>query len=201
MKQYVAEVRRYVECVGNVRFAAPMDWMTEDAILRKTGTTVEHHQMLTLLNFVELLNAAPDLPWMPVLQGRSWGDYMRHAEWYEKAGVDLKKVPVVGLGTMCRRSAQTLPNAVIATLAADGLRLHALGYKLRGLALAKDHLVSSDSLAWSYNAQRNPPLPECSHASCNSCLKFALRWRAKVMRLLGVDEPPREDPSVQGWLF
>jgi hypothetical protein len=206
VRQYVTEVRRYVECIGNLAFAAPMDWMVEDQVLAKTGLTVQTHQMLTLLNFVELLNADDRLPWIPVLQGRSAGDYFRHAEMYAAAGVDLKRWPLVGVGTMCRRSAETLPNAVLHALArVDGLRLHAFGYKLRGLALSKDDLVSSDSLGWSYHARRTPPLPECAgtHERCNNCLRFALQWRTKVLRLLGKEEPPErpaEGPR-QGELF
>jgi len=164
VKQSVAEVRRYVECIGNLAWAASMDWMTEENILEKTGKTIEAHQVLTVLNYVELMGAAPDLPWVPVLQGRSIGDYWHHVEMYQRAGVDLKAAPVVGCGSLCRRQLSTAMNAMLATLArVDKLRIHAFGYKLRGLALAHLDLASSDSLAWSYAAaqvsgrKRRPP--------------------------------------------
>jgi hypothetical protein len=200
-RDYVAEVRRYRDCIGNLVWASPMDWMTEQEVLKKTGLTVAHHQMWTLLNFVSLLNEAPDLPWVPVLQGLSWGDYMRHTDMYRDSGVDLKAFPVVGVGTMCRRQGTTTPNAVLATLHSMGLKSHAYGYKLKGLALAHPHLESSDSLAWSYAARKRPPLEGCGHAHCNNCLRYALLWRKKVMKLLGRDDPPEPETAEQKLLF
>lgn len=44
--------------------------------------------------------------------------------------------------------------ATLATLASEGLRLHGLGFKLKGLASAVQYLASADSLAWSYAARR-----------------------------------------------
>jgi hypothetical protein len=71
-----------------------------------------------------------------------------------------------------------------------------LSAKTRGLALFADDLVSADSLAWSYNARRHPPLPECvgRYDHCNSCPRYALRWRAKLMLTLGITEPVRGEP-------
>ncbi len=200
---YIEEIRRYVACIGNVVFAAQMDHMCEPFILQKTGKTVEKHQRLTLENYLELMEKAPELPWAPVLQGWTVGSYWEHAEAFQKAGVDLSKVPVVGVGSICRRQATTRACALLATLKADGLNTHAFGYKSRGLPFAQEFIRSADSLAWSFNARRNPPLPECVgvHQHCNTCLKWALRWRAKVMKLLNVVEPPREEPPVQGMLF
>lgn len=202
IKTYVEETRRYLECIGNMRWASSQDWMCEPQILQKTGLTVEEHQRRTLENYRELMQLAPDVPWAPVLQGWSVGDYWRHAEAYQDAGIDLAKAPVVGVGTMCRRQSTTRANALLATLHADGIRCHAFGYKLRGLALAHEHLTSADSLAWSYAARRRPPLPGCQHTHCNNCRKFALLWRRKVLRLLGQpDEPLPPEPPVQRLLF
>jgi hypothetical protein len=203
VRQYVAEVRRYVDCIGKLRWATAMDWMCEPAILQRTKLTVEEHQRRTLENYRELLQLAPDLPWVPVFQGWSIGDYWRHADAYQKAGVDPSKVPVGGVGTLCRRQSTIRANPLLATLHAEGLRLHAFGDKLRGLALAKDFLQSADSLAWSYRARKHPPLPECQdrHAHCNTCLRFALRWRSKVLKLLGMEALSGQEPPVQRLLF
>lgn len=102
-RQYVAEVRRYVAEIGNLRWAATQDWMCEPFVLAKTGFTVEEHQRRTIDNVKQLLDLAPELPWAPVIQGWTWGDYMRHADAYQKAGIDLARFPAVGVGSVCRR--------------------------------------------------------------------------------------------------
>jgi hypothetical protein len=62
-----------------------------------------------------------------------------------------------------------------------GIRCHGFGVKVRGLRSYAEHLVSSDSMAWSYDARRKAPLPGCPHKNCANCLKYALRWRANVL--------------------
>jgi hypothetical protein len=43
-------------------------------------------------------------------------------------------------------------------------------------------LASADSLAWSYAARRQPPLPGCElrHINCANCPRYAARWYAHV---------------------
>jgi hypothetical protein len=64
-------------------------------------------------------------------------------------------------------------------------------------------VVSADSLAWSYGARRRPPLPECrgDHAHCQNCLRYALRWRRKLLDTLDIDEPARTELRAQLRLF
>lgn len=181
--EYAAFVRRCRDEVGNLQWAAVMDWMCEPRVREKTRESVEDHQLRTVISYLELRDIAPDLPWVPVLQG--WGvcDYWRHVEQYRRLGVDLRKLPRVGVGTVCRRQ-NTISGANIVSTLADGFELrnlHGFGFKLGGLELIADKLASADSLAWSFNARRNPPLPGCPHAACGNCLKFALRWREKVV--------------------
>lgn len=33
--------------------------------------------------------------------------------------------------------------------------------------------MSADSLAWSFDARRSAPLPDCAHANCATCLRYA----------------------------
>ena len=67
--------------------------------------------------------------------------------------------------------------------ARDGIRLHGFGFKRTGLALCGESLESSDSLAWSYNARRKPPLSECkgTHKNCANCPQYALMWRKELL--------------------
>ena len=176
---YAKEVRRFRDEIGMMDWAAPQDWMCEEKVLQKTGLSVRHHQMYTLLNYVTLLNLDPGLPWIPVLQGWTMGDYLDHVEMYLKAGVDLSKAPVVGVGSVCRRQATIRTSLLMTWLADEGLKLHGFGVKISGLRVYRQHMASADSLAWSYNARRNPPLPECRHKSCANCMRYALQWREK----------------------
>src|SRR5438093_13421298 len=115
VERYIAEVRRYVECIGNLQWAAAMDYMVEPSILRKTGLTVKEHQRRTIENYLELRAKAPDLPWVPVLQGWSIVEYWEHEEAYRKAGVDLAALPLVGVGSVCRRQGTTGIGVLMAT--------------------------------------------------------------------------------------
>jgi hypothetical protein len=189
-RQYVAEVRRIVDQVGRPDFIAPQDWMCEPEALAKTGLSLRMHQQLTIWSYQELRDLAPDLPWCPVLQGWGVTDYWRHHDWYDAVGIDLVGLPVVGVGSVCRRQGAASAGSIFYTLAERGLRnLHGFGLKTKALAIAAElvgvygycYLASADSLAWSRQARFRPPLPGCSHATCANCIRFALAWRRKVL--------------------
>lgn len=181
---YVTEVRRYRDEIGGMEWAAPQDWMCEPWICQKTGLSIAEHQRRTVDNYLELKALAPDLPFIPVLQGWQPADYLACWEMYERAGVLLRNLRLVGLGSVCRRSKEKEGAAIVAALADQGLRLHGFGFKLSGLRLCGERLASADSLAWSYNARRNPPLDGCAHKSCANCPKWAVEWRQRVLAAL-----------------
>lgn len=183
-EEYVAAVRRYADEVGNMQWAAPRDWMCEEFILKRTGLSVAEHQRRTVEDYLRLRDLAPELPFIPVLQGWSLSDYWRCAELYDDAGIDLAALPLVGVGSICRRQHTVKATHILHTLAADGLKLHGFGFKLQGLRNASKHLASADSLAWSYNAWRHPPLPghEARHKNCANCVDWALMWRDKALQ-------------------
>jgi hypothetical protein len=178
-----AEVRRWREEVGNLRWQAAMDWMTEDSVLKKTGKSVSEHQRLTVEGYLELLSLAPELPWVPVLQGQRFSDYARHVDDYARAGIDLAQLPLVGLGSVCRRQGTATVEDLLRHLAGEGLRVHSFGMKIQGLARAAHYVVSADSTAWSLRARRSAPLEGCGHRSCRNCLRFALTWRQRVLEV------------------
>lgn len=184
--QYIAEVRRYRDAIGGMEWVSPMDWMCEPWIVERTGLTVEDHQRRTLLNYRRLTDAAPEVPWVPVLQGWQTDDYLRHADQYAAAGVDLARLPRVGLGSVCRRQGTIEAEGIVRSLA--GLRLHGYGFKTSGLYRAADALVSADSMAWSAGARRKPPLPGCRHQNCANCPRWAMLWRDRVIARLAENE-------------
>jgi hypothetical protein len=180
-RQYVEEVRRFRDEIGGMDWAAIQDWMCEPFITEKTGLSVAEHQKRTIESLLDLRSRAPDLPWTPVLQGWRSVDYLRHAEAYSLAGIDLRKEPIVGVGSVCRRQSGVDAARVLWRLHTLGIRLHGFGVKLGGLASSADVLTSADSMAWSFGARRSAPLPGCTHKNCANCLRFALEWREKVL--------------------
>lgn len=179
---YGAEVDRWAETIGNVAWAAPQDWMCEPFVLAKTGQTVRDHQQRTIESVLELRATRPHLPFAPVLQGWTIDDYLDHVDQYAAAGFDLAAEPIVGVGSVCRRQRDTEIDAVMRALARFELRLHGFGVKTSGLDLYGEVLASSDSMAWSFDARYNDPLPGCEHRGrCTNCPRYALRWRDELL--------------------
>lgn len=180
--QYLAEVRRFRDEVGKLEWAAVQDWMCEPAILARTKLSIADHQERTIDSFLTLTSAMPEMQWVPVLQGWRERDYWDHCERYARRGVALDRMPTVGVGSICRRQSTREAAQIIRGLSNAKLRIHGFGFKQKGLAACRNHLVSSDSLAWSFNARRSPPLLGCAgHKNCANCLVFALRWRQKLL--------------------
>lgn len=181
-KQYVAAVGRYQSEIGNLVWAAPQDWMCEPWLIEKTGLSVAEHQARTIQSYLDLCELAPTVPWIPVIQGWKGGDYLRHVDAYERHGVTLPRLPLVGIGSVCRRQRTQEGLDILRLLSWPGLKLHGFGVKMSGLLKGARYLASADSLAWSYNARRNPG--QCpaqkTHKNCANCLPFALRWRARL---------------------
>jgi hypothetical protein len=204
---YADRVRRYRDEIGALTWAAPQDWMCEPIViaggragrLRFAGTrlTVAGHQRRTVASLAHLRALAPDLWWLPVLQGYTVAEYLACAGMYAAAGIDLTAEPLVGLGSVCRRQATGEAHQIITALHQRGItRLHGFGVKILGLARYGHLLTSADSLAWSEDARRRArPMPGCPahrpgcpprcrahHANCANCLRYALHWRtAKVL--------------------
>lgn len=193
--QYVTAVRRYRDEIGNLMWAAPQDWMCEPIVISGgkagrltfagTGLDVAEHQRRTVENLVLLRRLAPDLPFVPVLQGYTLADYLRCIELYAAAGVDLTAEPIVGIGSVCRRQHTAEIAEVVAAVAARGIRLHGFGMKSVGLANVADVLASADSMAWS---MRGRHVEGCtsSHKTEANCLRFALAWRDQLDTRLGL---------------
>lgn len=186
-EQYADEVQGWQTDVGRMDWAAVQDWMCEPQIRKQTGLGVEEHQRRTIQSYHQLVALAPHVPWTPVLQGWEPRDYEAHLAMYDTEGVDLRTLPLVGLGSICRRQGTDEIIGLIRTLRQAGLRLHGFGVKKQGLAKAQADLSSADSLAWSYAARRQPTReigePTCRdrHANCANCLLFALKWRRKLI--------------------
>lgn len=210
---YAHAVLRYRDEIGGLAWAAPQDWMCEPDMLKKTGLTVAEHQRRSIESVIEL--RALGAPVIPVLQGWAFGEYFAHIEAYDRAGIDLRAEPTVGVGTVCRRQNTTTASVLMHGLAALGIRMHAFGFKKTGLKACADiflgaadstfdepfpaegdeegGVASSDTLGWSYHARREPPRAECRgrHINCANCLPFALEWREELFE--SIENARRKD--------
>lgn len=192
---YAAAAQQYCDRLQRVRFVAPQDWMYEPFMLARTGLSVAVHQQRTVDNYLQLVHLAPEVPFIPVLQGWQVADYLHCVQLYQAAGVDLASLPRVGLGSVCRRQSSTDITTIVTTLAGLGLRLHGFGVKTGGLARYGHLLASADSMAWSFAARRAAPLPGCAarHKNCANCLRYAARWHATVTSRLTAPRPVQLD--------
>lgn len=189
-QQYIQDVGRYVDW-GGLNWAAPQDWMVEPHMIEKTGLSVEEHQRRTVDNFLTLRDEAPDLPFIPVIQGWTMRDYANCIDLYSEAGIDLTKEQTVGVGSVCRREATYEIQAIMNQLYDRGLHnIHGFGVKTNGLKRYGQFLQSSDSMAWSIAARMGVG-ERCDwcksnpgrRVNCANCLGYALNWREKVVAI------------------
>jgi hypothetical protein len=183
VRQYIWEVWQAREDIGGLQWAAQQDWMCEPFIVQKTGLSVLIHQQKTVDNYVELMSTAPTLPWIPVLQGFLLEEYLRHVDMYAQAGINLSKLTLVGIGSICRRQHTVEAAAIIRTIAALGIPLHGFGLKEQALKRVAKVVYSADSMAWSFTARRQKVrLSGCHHKTCANCLPYALSWRKQLLK-------------------
>lgn len=168
-------------------FIAVQDWPCEPSVRVRTGMSVAWHQEATTDSYLQLAEGFPWLPWLPIVQGWSLPDYVRHVEAYAAAGVDLTAASRVGIGSICRRGSQRAVAAIVETLAARGLRLHAFGASVNALRLVGHLLTSSDSQAWSATARREHiRLSTCTHpGDCRNCPAYAAQYAAAATAAAG----------------
>ena len=201
-RQYINDLRRYRDHFGPyLRWAAPQDWMCEDAIIRGgtfggqhfagTGLSVVEHLHRTVGNYLDLKAIDDTLNIIPVVQGRLPADYEQCIDLYDRAGIDLRREPIVGIGSVCRIQATTEAAEIVehvAGIVGTG-RLHGFGFKIEGLRRVAHLLGSADSHAWSAQGRLTPAL-DCDfrlprsrgpHKNEANCLRFALAWRARVL--------------------
>lgn len=166
---YAAQLHRLdTQGVVKIAVASCQDYMCEPFMLAKTGLTVLDHQRMTIERYDALLDALNELydgliPFqvMPVIQGFSTEDYLRHMDMY---GDRLKPGMWVGIGSVCKRQGNVaiIEDLLLAIHAKrPDLRYHGFGVKLTALqsAIVRRVLYSADSMAWSFAARklgRNP---------------------------------------------
>jgi hypothetical protein len=191
-EDYVHGIRRYQSEIGRLQWASQQDMMVEDVMLARTGLTIADHQQQTINNFLTLRTIASDLPIIPVIQGQTLSDYLRHIDAFNQAGIDLTKETTVGIGSVCRRQASKEIVGIVQGVTNAGIRLHGFGMKTLGLTKVYHLMQSADSMAWSFIARkRQIRLPQCTHKAqkCQHCMEFAILWRQELLESLQNSTP------------
>lgn len=169
-EEYAKQIRRWSLC-GKMLSAVTQDYMCEPFILEKTGLDIAVHQRLTISRYdaiVHLVRGASYI--MPVLQGFSGDEYVKHLKDY---GSRITHGAWVGVGSVCKRNSK--PAEVLSILKAikcvrPDLMLHGFGLKKTSLRdkLICSVLYSSDSMAWSFSARK--------HGKNSHSLTHAKKW-------------------------
>lgn len=197
--QWVGLARRCAEHVGQLAHVSTQDWLCVPRVLDATGGTVADHQARTLESWHTLTQLAPELPWVPTLQGWHPDDYLAHAEMYEAEDTRLADLPLVGVGSIATRQHSRVVGELVVALHDLGLRnLHAFGAKRMGLASWGWAVASADSQGWSLDARWSDGprcRPDATHQRCTRCLPWALEWAAPTAALVGA--PGYWQPSLQ----
>ena len=185
---YAREVNRWAYPGSGLLAAVAQDWMCEPFIIKKTGLSVDEHQRLTIERYDELAALVRGTYLMPVLQGYTAGDYLRHIELY---GDRLGSGAYVGVGSVCKRNKNIMTVEMILgaiKFARPDLQLHGFGLKATALGSrgVRENLFSADSMAWSYAARREG--------------RNANDWR-EAMKLVWTIGQPAVGPVQLGWTF
>lgn len=175
--EYASEIRRWAQ-TGTLHAAVSQDYMCEPHMLQITGRSVADHQRLTIERYDELCNHdLSGVYLMPVLQGYTRDDYLRHIDQY---GDRLERNQWVGVGSVCKRNGA--PEIIFRALhdiksRRPDLRLHGFGLKTTALGCRgiREQLHSADSMAWSYAAFK--------HGGNQNDWREALRFRNHIAQL------------------
>ena len=81
---------------------------------------------------MNLCALAPWIAWLPVILGWHVNQTTdrAHVEMYREAGVELRELARVGVGSICRRQATREGAEIIVAMAGLGIRVHAFGVKV-----------------------------------------------------------------------
>jgi hypothetical protein len=187
-RKYADSVRRLQQQIGKLEWASIQDWICSPMVLQRTGLTITTHQKRTIENLHVLRYLAPEITWLPVLQGWNLESYLAHFEMYKSAGIRLVNERLVGVGSLANRQRSDDVVRILATLRTEGIAAHAFGLSLAGLKRVSCLVESADSMAWSFTARkRRIKHKSCQarHPTCNNCLIYALWWRRHLLSRLG----------------
>ena len=185
-RTYADDVRRMSTEIGKLEWASIQDWICAPAVLARTTSKIDAHQRRTVENYHALKTFAPEVPWLPVLQGWTAPSYLTHLRMYRSLGL-LQDEPLIGVGSLASRQQSEDVPKILTVLKDQGLSVHAFGLSLAGLKNVSGLISSADSMVWSFTARRRQLKHDACrarHRICNNCLSYAIAWRRHVLRRL-----------------
>lgn len=122
----VVKILRFFGSCGRLRGFISQDWLCQPEILQVTGLSVQESQILTIGRYDQLLSALDGFPYLiPVIQGQSSDDYLRHLEQYNQR---IKPGAWVAVGGLKGHSPQEVEDILLKIkLVRRDLRLHGCG--------------------------------------------------------------------------
>lgn len=155
--QYPWSPQQYADFVHAVSRDVPLDWCAsmdyacEPTVDRSTLATNQARIDATLANERACLEAAPSLPWLPVLQGDTLAE--RAYDLAQRRRLGLVPTTLAGVGSVCGRGAAGAVHVMrwYATQL-PGVQFHAFGLDVRALDDddVADVVQSWDSYAWNW---------------------------------------------------
>ncbi len=132
-------------------FCAIMDYACEPSVDRSTYQTNVERIEATIQNEIACLTAAPDLPWLSVLQGDSLQE--RAFDLAERKRIDQLPGSYAGIGSVCGRGVSGARQVIkFYTDSLPGVRFHGFGMHIQ--ALDDDAVYAAikswDSYGWNW---------------------------------------------------
>jgi hypothetical protein len=193
-EQY-ADFAREVSRDVPLDFCAIMDYACEPAVDRSILRTNHERIKATIRNQAACLECAPDLPWLPVLQGDSLAE--RAFDLALRLRMGMLPTEYAGIGSVCGRGAIAARRVVkFYTDRLPGARFHAFGMHVQALDddAVFGALRSWDSYAWNWGrGQKDVDRPpECYHKPGESWTEYTARlarfyWRETIRPRLECD--------------
>ena len=160
--EYPFDLETYLSFIYNLKeqypleLCAVMDYPCEIEANRTKLKTNKDRIEATVRNAVECIDADPNLPWIPVIQGFSLEEYLHCVDLYEQVGIRLDYIAV---GSVCARKGNLHSIRRILTKIRDRTkaRLHSFGLSLTYLKDSQIHnaVYSSDSAAWNWGISKH----------------------------------------------
>lgn len=183
---YPWEPAQYAEFIRAVSRDVPLDFCAILDYACERGVNREHYQTnverieATIENERACREAAPDLPWLPVLQGDTLEE--RSYDLSRRRGLGMLPTDYAGIGSVCGRGAKAA-RAVIRFYAAHlfGVRYHAFGMHVGAMddKVVPGALRSWDSYSWTWaRGARMERAPEYLKQEGESYSAYARRLAA-----------------------
>lgn len=155
--KYPWSVGQYADFIGEVSrdvvldFAAIMDYACEPSVNREVYRSNKERIKATIRNETECMRVAPDLPWLPVLQGDNQTE--RAFDIAIRRRIGMLPAGYAGIGSVCGRGrAGAVETILFYRDQLPGIKFHCFGMHIQALDndFCFDAVKSWDSYGWNW---------------------------------------------------